>query len=127
MSPEEEVLDITQRMLGAMHTSDPAVHRAHCAADMSSFEWYIAPYRIDGAEFHLGLIEAGGNSTVTRFDLLTPRVQIYGDTAVVTYTLLKTTAAGGASSFSTINEARIFCRLDGVWKMVHLHKSPTTS
>lgn len=124
MTDAEEVLDITRRMLDAMYTADPEVHRRHCTEDMSSFEWYIAPYRIDGLEFHLGLIEAGGNGTPTRLDMLTPRVQVYTDTAIVNYTLLKTIAAGDGAQFSRMNETRVFVRQDGVWKMAHLHKSP---
>jgi len=126
---EEEVLAITRQMLDAMHTADPEVHRRHCAEDMSSYEWYIAPNRIDGLEFHLKLIEGGGNGAPSRLDLLTPRVQVYGDTAIVNYTLLKTVLPGPGillpPEFSTINETRVFVKLDGVWKMVHLHKSPT--
>lgn len=122
----EEVLEITRRMLDAMYTSDPEVHRAHSAEDMSSYEWYIAPQRIDGLAFHLALIEAGGNGEPSRLDILTPRVQCYGDTAIVSYTLLKTALTETAPpQFSTINETRVFVKLDGVWKMVHLHKSPT--
>lgn len=126
---EEEVLKITRQMLDAMYTADPEVHRRHCAEDMSSYEWYIAPNRIDGLEFHLKLIEGGGNGAPSRLDLLTPRVQVYGDTAIVNYTLLKTAFAElgmlTPPQFSTINETRVFVRMDGVWKMVHLHKSPT--
>jgi len=126
---EEEVLTITRQMLDAMYTADPEVHRQHCAEDMSSYEWYIAPNRIDGLEFHLKLIEGGGNGAPSRLDLLTPRVQVYGDTAIVNYTLLKTVFPGPGilmpPDFSTINETRVFVKLDGVWKMVHLHKSPT--
>jgi hypothetical protein len=126
---EEEVLAITRQMLDAMYTADPEVHRRHCAEDMSSYEWYITSHRIDGAEFHLKLIEKGGNGTPNQLDLLTPRIQVYGDTAIVNYTLLKTVfpAIGMLMSpeFSTINETRVFVKLAGVWKMVHLHKSPT--
>ena len=126
---EEEVLAITRQMLDAMYTANPEVHRKHCAEDMSSYEWYIASHRIDGAEFHLKLIEQGGNGTPNQLDLLTPRVQLYGDTAIVNYTLLKTEfqAVGGVGLplFSTINETRVFVKLEGIWKMVHLHKSPT--
>ena len=124
MSDAEEVLAITRQMLDAMYTSDPEVHRRHCTEDMSSFEWYIAPYRIDGLEFHLDLIRAGGNGTPTRLDLLTPRVQVHGDTAIVNYTLLKTMAGDGQAAFTRINETRVFVRQEGVWKMAHLHKSP---
>ena len=122
----EEVLAITRQMLDAMYTSDPEVHRRHCAEDLSSYEWYIAPQRIDGPEFHLALIAGGGNGEPSRLDLLTPRVQVYGNTAIVNYTLLKTTLSEAAPpSFSTMNETRVFVKLGGVWKMVHLHKSPT--
>ena len=123
---EAEVLEITRRMLDAMYSGNPEVHRTHSAADMSSYEWYIAPQRIDGAEFHLKLIEAGGNGTLGFWEMLTPRVQVYGDTAIVNYTLLKTASGteGQAASFSTMNETRVFVMLAGVWQMVHLHKSP---
>jgi len=125
--PENEILALTRRMLDAMYTADPDVHRTHCTEDMSSFEWYIAPYRIDGVEFHLRLIEDGGNGTPSRLEMLTPRVQVYGDTAIICYTLLKTTVAsdGQPAQFSTINETRVFVKQDGIWKMAHLHKSPT--
>ena len=81
-SAEEEVLEITRQMLDAMYTANPEVHRQHSAEDVSSYEWYIAPQRIDGLEFHLGLIEGGGNGEPSRLDMLTPRVQVlwgYGD------------------------------------------------
>ena len=124
---EEEVLAVTRQMLDAMYTADPEVHRRHCATDMSSYEWYIAPQRIDGWEFHLKLIEGGGNGSPSRLDLLTPRVQVYGDTAIVNYTLLKTAfgSEGQPPQFSTMNETRVFVKFEGIWKMVHLHKSPT--
>lgn len=124
---EQEVLDITRRMLDAMYASDPSVHEAYSADDMSSYEWYIAPQRIDGLEFHLRLIVSGGNGTPSTLDMLTPRVQVYGDTAIVSYTLLKTAypAEDGPAQFSSMNETRVFVKMGGVWKMVHLHKSPT--
>ena len=125
MDTESELLELTRQMLHAMYTGDAEVHRLHCADDMSSFEWYIAPYRIDGLDFHLALIEAGGNTPVGRLDLLTPRVQVYGDTAIVNYTLLRTVAAPGIEPvFKRTNETRVFVKLAGTWKMVHLHKSP---
>ncbi len=121
-----EVLEITRQMLDAMYSADPKVHRKHSAEDMSSYEWYIAPQRIDGLDFHLALITGGGNGTSSRLDMLTPRVQVYENTAIVNYTLLKTTLDKDAPpQFSTMNETRVFVKLDEVWKMVHLHKSPT--
>jgi hypothetical protein len=126
MSANEELLEITKRMLDAMYSNDSTVHRQHSAGDISSFEWYLAPYRIDGLDFHLALIEGGGNKKPSRQDMLTPRVQVYGDTGVVTYTLLKTEILeDGGAICQTVNEARVFSKIEGTWKMVHLHKSPT--
>lgn len=119
------LLLITQRILEAMYAGDTDAYAALVAEDVSANEYYIAPYRVDGLSFHLDLIAAGANGAPTRLDLLSPRVQLYGDTGVVTYTLLKTTiSSDGAATFSTINEARVFAKIDGNWKMVHLHKSP---
>ncbi len=122
---EQEVLAITDRMLRAMYTGDPEVHRTHSTEDMSAFEWYIAPYRVDGLAFHLDLIAGGGNGSPSRLDMLTPRVQVHGDTAIVCYTLLKTTLSeNGPAEFARVNETRVFVKQDSVWKMAHLHKSP---
>lgn len=121
----QEVLAITERMLHAMYTGDPSVHQTHSTEDMSAFEWYIAPYRVDGLAFHLDLIAGGGNGTPSRLDMLTPRVQVHGDTAIVCYTLLKTTLSESSpAGFARVNETRVFVKQDGVWKMAHLHKSP---
>ena len=123
---EQEILDLTRQMLEAMYTADPEVHRLHCTEDLTSFEWYIAPYRIDGVEFHLRLIEEGGNGAPARLDMLTPKVQVYGDAAIICYTLLKTMFIDGQPpQFSTMNETRVFVKQEDVWKMAHLHKSPT--
>lgn len=125
MAVEDEIIAVTRKMLDAMHAQDTKAYHEWCAEDVSAFEWYIAPYRVDGIDFHLTLIEAGGNGAPTRLDLLTPRVQVYGETAIITYTLLKTFASQGKpSTFTTTNETRVFARHDGIWKMVHLHKSP---
>lgn len=122
---ERSLLLITQRILEAMYAGDTDAYAALVADDVSANEYYIAPYRVDGLAFHLDLIAGGANGQPTRLDLLSPRVQVYGATGIVTYTLLKTTIpAEGAPIFSTINEARIFAKIDGNWKMVHLHKSP---
>lgn len=121
----QSLLLIVQRILEAMYAGDTDAYAALVAEDVSANEYYIAPYRVDGLSFHLDLIAAGANGAPNRLDLLTPRVQVYGETAVVTYTLLKTTVSDdGVASFSTMNEARVFSKIDGNWKMVHLHKSP---
>ncbi len=121
---DQELMDITLRIIRAMYRSDKETYASLVAEDLSSFEPEIAPYRIDGLPFHLGLIAGAGNGAPSRLDLLTPRVQIYGETGVVTYTLLKTFLTETGARFTRVNEARVFAKINGAWKMVHLHKSP---
>ncbi len=122
---QETLLSLTRELLQAMFARDAEAYKTRCVSDMSAWEWYIAPYRVDGVEFHLTLIEGGGNGAPSRIDLLTPRVQMYGDAAIVTYTLLKTTLTETQPpEFARVNETRVFVKQDGAWKMAHLHKSP---
>jgi hypothetical protein len=48
---DDEILAVTKRMLNAMHERDIDAYRACCVEDVSAFEWYIAPYRVDGIDF----------------------------------------------------------------------------
>jgi len=124
---EKEVLDALHIMLEAILKGDVETYRRHTAPDISSFEWYIAPYRIDTLDFHLNLLEQTarrGPQEGLRFDVLTPRVQLLGRTAVVTYTLLVTRPREGSSFFEITNETRVFTQEGDRWVMVHLHKSP---
>ncbi|MFN2103545.1 MAG: nuclear transport factor 2 family protein, partial [Candidatus Promineifilaceae bacterium] len=66
-----------------------------------------------------------GTTGEFRFDLLEPRVQIYGDTAVVSYTfMLSRVEEDGRISHQTHNESRVLVHENGEWKIVHVHKSP---
>ena len=130
---EQEVLDLTRRLIEAVYRRDLDFYRAHATGDMSAYEWFIAPARIDGLDFHLHLMGAGGMVGVSeeaRVDLLAPRVQICGaggDVAVVTFTLLVTYPAEGSAkpAFYSDNQTRVLVRRDGIWMMVHFHRSPT--
>lgn len=126
-STERELLDITHRMLDAIHSGDIETYRALSAPDLSCYETDVAPYRIDVLEFHLDLMtamrERGVYSSLIRFDVLTPRVQVYGDTGIVTYTRLMTYFSESGLTWRTFNETRVFSKIGGQWKMVHFHRS----
>lgn len=127
---ETEVMAIVQRNLQAIWDADPAAYRETCAPDVSFFEWYVTTQRIDGIDFHLReiLVHAealgGGSGARTEHEILQPRVQMFGDTAVVTYTLLVRSVSDGAVRRTQQNETRVLHRFDDGWKLVHCHKSP---
>lgn len=122
-----ELLELTWRLLHAIHTGDTAFYAKHSVADLSCFE-DVCAYRIDGVEFHLSLMRQMAENPAMaprRFDIASPRVQIYGETGIVTYTRLMTFDAHGAPVWKTYNETRVYVREEGVWKMAHFHRSPT--
>jgi hypothetical protein len=125
---ERELLAVTQRLLDAIHAGDVETYASLCVADLSCYETDVAPYRIDNLEFHTDLIRAMGGradqyANLVRCDMLTPRVQHFGNCGVVTYTRLMTWMRGERPEWTAFNESRVFVRLDSVWKMVHFHRS----
>ena len=124
---QRELLEITWRMLEAIHTGDWKTYEDYTADDLSCYE-DVCAYRIDGLEFHSSLIRQMSKDPKNRperFDILTPRIQMHGDTGIVTYTRLMTFDDSGKPRWQTYNETRVFLKLAGSWKMVHFHRSPT--
>lgn len=130
---EAEVLALTRQLLEAVYRKDTDFYAAHSAADMTAYEWFIAPERIPGVDFHLHLMNAGGMVGVdenARVDLLNPHVRLLGaagDAALVTFTLLVTFPAENSAKpgFYSDHQTRVFERDGDTWKMVHFHRSPT--
>lgn len=124
---QRELLEITWRMLNAIHTGDAKTYAELSTDDLSCFE-DVCAYRIDGLEFHLALIRQMAQNPAlepVRFDILSPRVQIYAETGIVTYTRLMTYDDNGKPRWTTFNETRVFIRQEGHWRMAHFHRSPT--
>ncbi len=124
---QRDLIAVTWKMLNAIHTGDSATYAAHCLPDLSCFE-DVCAYRIDGVEFHTALIRQmaqNPDNAPSRFDILSPRVQVYGETGIVTYTRLMTYDRNGTPLWKTFNETRVYLLTEGVWKMAHFHRSPT--
>ena len=128
---EHEVWDVLKRHLNSIFNGDVQTYEATTSEDLSLYEWWVTPHRQDGLDFHRFMIEhrwAGAGDY--RFDLLEPRLQLYGDTAIVSYTFMvsrATQGAGGGVEHRTHNESRVLIKRDGQWRVVHVHKSPAWS
>lgn len=84
--------------------------------------------RLDGRETLRALYgPLAGTFTVDRYQMLTPRVQRYGDVAVLTYNLQNYTrlADGSERPATRWNSTAVFRRIDGRWRTVHSHWSFT--
>jgi len=129
----QAVLDVLNRNLQSIWDGDVGSYRETTSEDLSFFEWYISPQRIDGLDFHLREllvhkdVMSGGGSKVEH-EVLQPRIQDFGDTVIVTYTLLIRAVNESGVQHESHNETRVFHNFgtDAApeWKLVHCHKSP---
>ncbi|NLX53637.1 MAG: SnoaL-like domain-containing protein [Planctomycetaceae bacterium] len=126
MHDEQEIWDFLHRHLQSIFTQDADGYRATTSPELSLYEWFVTPHRQDGLDFHFFMIEhnwAGAGSDF-RYDLLEPRLQLYGDTAIVSYTFMLTIAGENGIEHRSHNESRVLVYGDGGWQVVHVHKSP---
>lgn len=123
---EQEILVFLERHLRSVFAQDSETYTATTSAELSLYEWWVTPHRQDGLDFHLFMIDnawAGAGASF-RYDLLEPRVQVYGDTAVVSYTFMLSVVGEDGIAHRTHNESRVLVKENGQWQVVHVHKSP---
>ena len=131
--PVEVVLDVLDRNLRSIWDGDVDAYQATTSEDVSFYEWYISPQRIDGLDFHLRELRVhrdvvAPDAARIEHEILQPRVQVYGETAIVTYTLLVRVEGEKGIEHRSHNETRVFhdfgTESAPEWKLVHCHKSP---
>ncbi len=125
---EADIWKTLHAHLRSVFERDPEPYEATTALDLSLYEWFITSHRQDGLPFHLYMIRHGsmlGGEGEYRYDLLEPRLQLYGDhTAIVSYTFMLSRVTGGEMIHRSHNESRVLVRHEDGWRVVHVHKSP---
>ena len=132
---DQEVYDFLLRHLKSVQENDISAYHETTASDLTLYEWWVTPNRIDGLPFHEFMMTSNAqNGTVfgsdvkqraeTRFDLSNLCIQRYADTAIASYTLLTSTALPDGVQVVSHNETRVMVKQTGQWKVVHVHKSP---
>jgi hypothetical protein len=133
---DNEIHEFLLKHLGGIMENDVASYHETTAEDLTLYEWWVTPHRLDGLPFHEFMMTAndargsvfgaedGGQKATSRFDLSNLHIQRYGDTAIASYTLLISTALPSGVRVAAHNESRVIVKLDGAWKVVHVHKSP---
>ena len=141
MSNETEIHAFLLRHLQAIQENDIETYHATTSAELTLYEWWITPHRLDGIPFHdfmmsenarrgtvFGAEGAPGSNLEeaphTRFDLANLHIQRYAETAIACYTLLISTGTIDEVRVAAHNETRVMVKVDGQWKVVHVHKSP---
>jgi ketosteroid isomerase-like protein len=135
MSYDAEIDEFLRRHLRSVQENDILAYHETTSEDLTLYEWWVTPQRLDGLPFHEFMMEANARrgavfgaeaeaAAPTRFDLSNLHIQRYGDTAIASYTLLISTAASQGVKVVAHNESRVMVKFDGKWKVVHVHKSP---
>ena len=132
---EEEIREFLLRHLASVQENDMQAYRDTTAEELTLYEWWVTPHRIDGLPFHEFMMESNaqrgtvfgsdaGQKAESRLDLANLHIQRYGDTAIASYTLLTSTALPEGVRVNAHNESRVMVKQAGMWKVVHVHKSP---
>lgn len=130
---DQEIREFLFRHLQGIMSNDIACYHETTSSDLTLYEWWVTPHRLEGLPFHEFMMSANAsNGTVfgaadqgtTRFDLSNLLIQRYGNTAIASYTLLVSTATAEGVKVSAHNESRVMVKQDTGWQVVHVHKSP---
>jgi hypothetical protein len=140
----QEAREFLEHHLQGIFANDISAYRASTVPDLTIYEWYVTPQRIEGLSFHEFMLEETGREdnpgmpldpqdeagqgrggTRQRFDLANYREQRYGDTVICTYTLLISRSSATGVNVLSVNETRVLVAFEGKWRVVHVHKSPS--
>jgi len=133
---DEEIRAFLENHLKSIQENDIRAYHETTSEELTLYEWWITPHRLDGLPFHEFMMDANaqrgsvfgaedqGARAKSRFDLANLHIQRYGETAIASYTLLISTALPQGVKVAAHNESRVMVKNEGKWKVVHVHKSP---
>ena len=126
----QEIIALERSALDRWITFDPQGYLDVSAPEVTYFDPFREK-RVDGLEALKELLDPikqlKGSITEPRYEMIDPRVQQYGDVALLTYNL---TNYGRVSSGPDVvlgrwNSSQMYARVEGPWKLVHSHLSYT--
>ncbi len=124
-SSEAEVWKVIQEFNRAFAGNDVERYFSFIAEDITVLT-PGNPYRVEGRpadreEFEFSL--RAGTTKIGYFQEMQPYVQVYGDTAVVTYFSRGCYGTGERAKTLYLKETDVLARRQEGWKIVHIHVS----
>jgi len=121
---EKELLDVENRITADYLSKNLDAFSHGADEDVSGFH-ASNPYRMDGRQKIQDALKTFYKySSPTGLYKLQPRVQIYGDTAIVTYHYVETGEAEGGKLYAYDGkQTDVFVKKQGRWSLVHFHSS----
>jgi ketosteroid isomerase-like protein len=120
---EKEVMEIEEKMTAAYLSRNAEVFVQYLDPELTAFH-ASNPYRIDSREvFQDAMGIFFKNASPKGLYKFQPRVQVNGETAIVTYHFLETGGEGPKAYSYNGKETDVFVKKQGKWLMVHFHSS----
>lgn len=137
MADKESFITFLNQHLQSVFDNDIEAYHATCSPELTLYEWWVTPHRIDGLPFHdymmegnrqlgtvFGVVNQFSEQFKPRFDLANLHVQVFPGVAIASYTLLVSSLTAEGVMVSAHNETRVGVKVDDRWLIVHVHKSP---
>jgi ketosteroid isomerase-like protein len=124
----EELIALEKSALDRWIAANPDGYLELAAPDITYFD-PNQERRVDGLEALKALLGPIKGMqlpfTDPRYEMIAPKVQVYGDVALLTFNLINYAKMGGQaeSVLSRWNSSEVYRRVDGRWRLVHSHWS----
>lgn len=125
MSQSDAILNLNRSLLDCIVAGDWASYSELCDPTLTCFEPEARGHLVEGLEFHEFYFRGPANaSKVVNTTMASPHVRMMGDVALVCYTrLTQVYDANGIPITKSVEETRLWQKIDGKWKHVHFHRS----
>ncbi|XP_070545074.1 calcium/calmodulin-dependent protein kinase type II delta chain-like [Ptychodera flava] len=123
---KEEVIRATKEMLGAIDRRDFDAYCKMTVPHLSAFEPETRGHLVEGLDFHKYYSDHyavfDGPTTIVN-----PCVHLFGkDVACIAYVRLRQRMVGTEAETVRSEETRVLQKIDGHWKLIHLHRSKSS-
>jgi len=119
-SVEVEVIALTYKLWKAENEHDMATRNKYVSDDYTEFSQAFST-RVDGKNKNFTLSDAGSSGSTSLADeMLNPKVQVYGDVAVLTYNFAGVRKDNNGNTINIkAKSTRVYVKTNGDWKLVH--------
>ena len=120
-SAENEVIALTYKIWKAETNKDMIEMNKYLADDYTEFNPTYST-RVDGKKLNVILSEAisMNSGTILATEMLNPKVQVYGDVAILSYNYAGVSKDIDGKLINTkAKSTRVYAKIKGDWKLVH--------
>ena len=121
-----EVIALAKAQWAAEMANQPAATVMKDVADEYSVFSPEFPTRVDGKDVNMRINDAfsADPARTIAAEMANPRVQVYGDVAILSYNYIGLVEEDGDVETSLAKSTRVYARIDGAWRLVHANFAP---